>query len=66
MRGPRLPPRTVVVVESPPRPLAIDPEVLRFLQPQPPSPVPTRTYADQHSGLFAHSLLGHRVYLPGQ
>jgi hypothetical protein len=40
----------------------VDPrEVARFLRPQPPMPVPPRTYRTQLPGLIAYGLLGGRV-----
>jgi hypothetical protein len=36
-------------------------EVARFLRPQPPVPVPPRTFTPQLPGLLAYALLGHRV-----
>ena len=64
-KGARLP-RRVVVVEAPfSCPPASDLEVQRFLQPQPPLVVPSRTFEDRRAGLVAYQLLGHRVYPPG-
>lgn len=41
---------------------AVDPsEVARFLRPQPPRPVPPRTFAPPLPGLLAYALLGARV-----
>lgn len=40
----------------------VDPyEVARFLRPQPPIPVPPRTFAQPLPGLLAYTLLGNRV-----
>ena len=36
-------------------------EVARFLRPQPPAPIPPRTYAQPLPGLIAYTLLGGRV-----
>jgi hypothetical protein len=36
-------------------------EVARFLRPQPPLPVPPRTYQPAQPGLLARALLGDRV-----
>jgi hypothetical protein len=54
-------------VPSAPAGRQVDPhERERFLRPQPPLPVPPRTYTPPVPGLLARSLLGARVYSRGQ
>jgi hypothetical protein len=49
-------------IGDPPQPPPIDrQEVARFLRPQPPWPVPRRTFAAAPPGLVAGSCLGYRV-----
>lgn len=47
---------------SPRPPHGADPdEVARFYRPQPPLPIPPRTFSPQLPGLLAYALLGNRV-----
>lgn len=43
-----------------------DPEVARFLKPQPPIPIPRPTFATAPIGLIAHSLLGRVITRHGE
>jgi len=42
-------------------PVERDREVTRLLQPQPPLPIPDRTFPRPFPGCFAYQVLGHRI-----
>jgi hypothetical protein len=55
-------PQSETAVPSAPAGSQVDPrERDRFLRPQPPRPIPRRTYDPPPTGLLARSLLGDRV-----
>jgi hypothetical protein len=56
-------PQREPAVPSAPAGRQVDPgERERFLRPQPPRPIPRRTYDPPAPGLLARTLLGDRVY----